>query len=163
MWSGYAVSAASAASSTAAATSSPSIRPSQHVRVDFLQGAQELGPEGDVVPLAKGHEVPGGILGPFVGPFVPPRFTRGSSADSRRKLLSSTPYRAAFWVLTGTSLAAAWKISEPRARTTATGSMSSLVTRPATRPASGDRRRGRFDKHSSMSAQQFYFRAKARG
>lgn len=42
----------------------------QHVRVDLVEGAQELGPVGDVVPLAQGDEVPGGRLGPLVGPLV---------------------------------------------------------------------------------------------
>ena len=57
----------------------------QHAGVDFLQGAEELGPERDVVALAEGDEVPGGVGGPFVGPFVAAEvgagFVWGESTD----------------------------------------------------------------------------------
>ena len=68
--------------------------------------------------FAERNEVPGRILRPFIGPFVARRgFVRCSSGDSRRKLLSSTPFRAARSALAQTSLAAAWTTSSPRCRT----------------------------------------------
>ena len=96
----------------------------QHVGVDLLQRAEELGPERDVVALAEGDEVPGRVLRPFVGPLVAaevgPRLVRrtagGSCCPARR-----TARRCS--VLTRTSLAAAWKTSGPSSRTTATGSI----------------------------------------
>ena len=49
----------------------------EHVGVDGVQGSEPGRPVDGVVASAEGHEVPGGVLGPLVGPLVPAEVRAG--------------------------------------------------------------------------------------
>src|SRR5215211_628129 len=77
----------------------------QHVRIDSVQGGEPGGPVDGVVPAAECHKVPGGVLGPFVGPLVATevgtRLVRPKSAEPVVKDTVNSGSRIDAYVLCG--------------------------------------------------------------